>query len=387
MTCLLGRYMEPIPSPPTNPFKLSVVVLMFASIGSLLQISAGNWDVTSHLLSSPESFFTPSHALLCTGIGILLLSSIIGAILMLKFGELKRHGLTLSFRLLIIGSIISIISGPSDFIWHQTFGVDGFLSPTHLMLITGMLINSLAVVIGLVRLTSFVKTGTFYKLGRIFIVPALIAVWLNLLSYVYMLALPISDGELFNFNLNPIAESLIALVLLPLINSGVFIFVLRKTHTFGFASAIAAGVILLTAFTNILPSQALSNLLPFYLLSIIPFVLVDMLVYDKLPLGNRIISNKLKFAIAGAISGSLFYVIGYPLLPLTLSNNLMPVDLEQTGFVTIVDIIPSFESSLHVVLPISLLIGAILGILSSRIYERIDSFKGKNSKSDKVIIE
>ncbi|WP_458721030.1 hypothetical protein [Candidatus Nitrosocosmicus sp. R] len=360
---------------------------MFASVGSLMQISAGNWDVTSHLLSSPESFFTPSHALLYTSIGILSLSSIIGAILMLKFGELKRHGLTLSFKLLIIGSIISIISGPSDFIWHQTFGVDGFLSPTHLMLITGMLINSLAVVIGLVRLTSFVKTGAFYQIGRILIVPALIAVWLNLITYVYMLALPISDGELFNFNLNPIAESLMALVLLPLINSGLFLFVLRKTHTFGFASAIATGAILLTAFTNILPSQALSNLLPFYLLSIIPFVLVDMLVYDKLPLGNRIISNKLKFAIAGAISGSLFYVVGYPLLPLTLSNYLMPVDLEQTGFVTIVDIIPSFQSSLHVVLPITIIIGAILGILSSRIYERIDGFKEKNSKSDEVIFE
>ena len=71
-----------------------------------------------------------------------------------------------------------------------------------------------------------------------------------------MFALPISDGELFNFNLNPVAESLIALVLLPLINSGLFLLVLKKTHTFGIASAIAAGVILLTAFTNILPSQA-----------------------------------------------------------------------------------------------------------------------------------
>jgi len=178
------------------------------------------------------------------------------------------------------------------------------------------------------------------------------------------------------------------LVFLPLINSGMFLFVLKKTRTFGFASAVATGVILLTAFTSILPSQALSNFLPFYLLAIIPFVLVDMLIYGKLPIGNsRKISNKQKFAIAGAISGSLFYVIGYPLLPLTLSNNLMPVDLEQTGFVTIVDIIPSFESSLHVVLPISLLIGAILGILSSRIYGRIDGFKEKNSKSDKVIIE
>jgi hypothetical protein len=379
--------MEPILSASTNAFKFSMIVLIFASVGSIMQISGGNWDVTSHLLLTPESFFTPSHALLYTGIGILSLSSIIGSILMLKYRELKKSSLALSFKLLIIGSIISIISGPSDFIWHQTFGVDGFLSPTHLMLITGMLINTLAVAIGLVRLNTFVRSGTFSQLGRIFAVIALVALWLILISYVYMFALPISDGELFNFNLNPLAESLIALVFLPLINSGMFLFVLKKTRTFGFASAVATGVILITAFTSILPSQALSNFLPFYLLAIIPFVLVDMLIYGKSPIGNRKISNKHKFAIAGAISGSLFYVIGYPLLPLALSSYLMPVNLEETGFVTIVDIIPSFVNSLHLVLPITMIIGAIIGVLSARIYERIDGFKEKNSKSDKVIYE
>ncbi len=375
--------MESIDSLPASALKFSMIVLIFASIGSLMQISAGNWDVTSHLLLKPESFFTPSHALLYAGIGILSLSSIGGGAIMLKYKELKKSGLTLSFKLLIIGSVLSIVSGPSDYIWHETFGVDGFLSPTHLMLITGILINTSAVAIGLVRLNSFFKTGTFYQLGRIFLVPAIIALWLNLMSYVYMFALPISDGELFNFNLNPVAESSIALVFLPLINSGLFLFALKKTHTFGIASVIAAGVILLTAFTNILPSKSLSGLLPFYLLAIIPFVLVDMMIYGKLPLNIKTISSRLKFVIAGAISGSLFYIMGYPLLPLTLSNYLMPVDLEQTGFVTIVDIIPSFINSLPVVLPITLFTGAIIGILSASIYERIDEFKEKNSKSDK----
>ena len=379
--------MEPKPGLSTFAFKFSMVVLIFASIGSLLQIGGGNWDVTSHLLLIPESFFTPSHTLLYAGIGILSLSAIMGGTLLIKCSELKKNGLTLSFKLLILGSALSIISGPSDFIWHETFGVDGFLSPTHLMLITGMLINTSAVVIGLVRLNSVVKAGTLYQLGGIFFIPAMIALWLNLISYVYIFALPISDGELFNFNLNPIAESLIALVLLPLINSGLFLFVLKRTPTFGIASAIAAGAILLTAFTNILPSQALSNLLPFYLLAIIPFVFIDMLVYHKFSLGNKIISNKFKVVISGAISGSLFYIMGYPLLPLTLSNYLMPVDLEQAGFVTIVDILPSFVNSLPVVLPITLLIGAILGILSAWIYERINGFKEKNSKSDQVIVE
>ena len=204
--------METKPGRCMGAFKFSMIVLIFASIGSLMQIGGGNWDVTSHLLLIPESFFTPSHALLYAGIGILSLSAIMGAALLMKYVELKRRGMSLSFKLLIIGSALSIISGPSDFIWHETFGVDGFLSPTHLMLITGMLINTTAVAIGLVRLNSVVKTGTLYQLGRIFFVPAMIALWLNLISYVYIFALPISNGELFNFNLNPIAESLIALV-------------------------------------------------------------------------------------------------------------------------------------------------------------------------------
>jgi hypothetical protein len=112
-----------------------------------------------------------------------------------------------------------------------------------------------------------------------------------------------------------------------------------------------------------------------------------LLIYDKLPLGNRIIGNKLKAVISGAISGSLFYIMGYPLLPLTLSNYLTPIDLEQVGFVTIVDILPSFINSLHVVLPITLFIGAIFGILSAWIYDRIEGYKERNSKSNRVIVE
>jgi hypothetical protein len=65
----------------------------------------------------------------------------------------------------------------------------------------------------------------------------------------------------------------------------------------------------------------------------------------------------------------------------------MPVNLEQIGFVTIVDIIPNFVKSLYMVLPITIIIGAIIGVSSTRIYERIDGFKEKNSKSDKVIYE
>src|SRR5688572_29563340 len=116
--------MEPKLDLSTSAFRFPMIILIFASIGSLMQIGGGNWDVTSHLLLIPESFFTPSHVLLYAGIGILSLSAIMGGAILMKYDELKKSGMTLSFKLLIIGSALSIISGPSDFIWHEIFGVD-----------------------------------------------------------------------------------------------------------------------------------------------------------------------------------------------------------------------------------------------------------------------
>lgn len=372
--------------PEHNIYKLLLLSLMIATIGSILQITGGNWDITSHLLLNPETFFTPSHTLLYSGIGLLAVTSAIGAYLLLQYREFKKESLAISFRLLIIGSVLSIVSGPSDFLWHEMFGVDGLLSPTHVMLVTGMLINSIAVMSGLVQLTSFSKTYIPHLLNRLFIIPGFIAFWLTLISYIYIFALPISNGELFNFNLNPIVESSIALIFLPIVNSFTFLLILMKTKSFGFASIIATGVILITAFTNILPSEELANFLPFYLLTIVPMIFADMLVYNKLPYLGRILTSRQKILIAGTISGSLFYMIGYPMLPLTLSNNLMPVNLEEIGFESLIDIFPRFINSLPLMLPLTLIIGSIVGAITAILFGRTENFyQKKNLKSNKVM--
>ena len=76
----------------------------------------------------------------------------IGGILLIKNKELKGKSYATAFKLLILGTAISVAAGPSDFLWHEAFGVDGLLSPPHLALITGMLINAIAVVVGLARI-------------------------------------------------------------------------------------------------------------------------------------------------------------------------------------------------------------------------------------------
>ena len=44
-----------------------------------MQISGASWDITSHLLNQPDSFFTPSHAMLYTGIGSTAISAGVGS--------------------------------------------------------------------------------------------------------------------------------------------------------------------------------------------------------------------------------------------------------------------------------------------------------------------
>ncbi len=347
-----------------------ITLFSIASLGSILQIFGGNWDVTSHLLLKPETFLTPSHTLLYGGIMLLLISTLASVYLLARHNEIKKDPLYFCFKMLIVGSALSIISGPSDFVWHEVFGVDGFLSPTHLLLITGMLINSIGTVLGLIRVNSFLKNRSLYALNRLFLVFALIALWLHLISYVYIFALPISNGDVFNFNLNPVLESFMALIFLPVINSFMVLLTLNTIKKFGYVSLVGIGLILLISFSNIVPSQELSIFLPYYLISVIPFIVIDILVYEKLRFFKNKSNSKNKLIYAGTIAGSIFYLIGYPLLPLALGNNLMPIDLSEFEFDTLVDILPIFMNSLSDVLPFTIIMGAIIGLIATLFFKR-----------------
>src|SRR5919107_5278821 len=199
----------------SNAINLSLAALVIATAGAFLQIGGTSWDVTSHLLLQPETFFTPSHTVLYTGIGLLTITAGLGGALLIKNKDIATKSFFTSFKLFIIGSAISLVAGPSDFLWHETFGVDGLLSPPHLTLITGMLINAVGVVIGITRIIVHVPPLK-QKLVKITMIPAFTALWFTTTWYVYMFALPFSNGEYFQFNLDPNVSTIIALIALPL---------------------------------------------------------------------------------------------------------------------------------------------------------------------------
>jgi hypothetical protein len=348
----------------SNTMNVSLAALIIATAGAFLQIGGTSWDVTSHLMLQPETFFTPSHTVLYTGVGLLTITAGLVGALLIKNKDLGTKSFSTSFKLFIIGSAISLVAGPTDFLWHETFGVDGLLSPPHLALITGMLINSVGVVIGITRIIVHVPPLK-QKLIKVTMIPAFAALWFTTTWYVYLFALPFSNGEHFQFNLDPNVATLIALIALPLLSSVIFLTASKAIGRFGAATAVVAVVAGINIFANIIPTgNVLTPLLPWYsMLSILPVIVADLV------LNNSIIKSKMGSLrpeiISGIIIGSIFYVLNYPMLTWTFSLPLnMPLD-------SINNILPNFVNSMPTVLAITLVPGAIMGMIGAIISFKI----------------
>ncbi|MDQ4074384.1 MAG: hypothetical protein M3162_08800 [Thermoproteota archaeon] len=358
---------ELVNSFPNNPVLLSLVMFGVAMVGSFIQITGGSWDVTSHLLLIPETFFTPSHILLYSGVGLLVTCSVFAIYLLQKHKELRRMTFAISLKMIIVGSVVSLLAGPADFLWHQAFGVDGLLSPTHIALVSGMLTNSIAVVLGLARLPSYLERRNHKRLAKAISVPAFAAMWLTMVWYVYSFALPFSNGQNFNFNLDPIAETIIAIIALPLVGSIVFITASKTVGRFG-ATFVTVVMIGINSGTNIVPASPLVPYLPWYLALISIAFVADLIISrsrDMVKTNATISGVPLTVVIAGSLIGSVFYLLGYPLLPMAFAGFLGYPDIDPIN-----DVTHMFVNTLNTMMPFTIIVGAAMGIVGSLISEK-----------------
>jgi len=342
-----------------------LTTLIIATCGSFMQIAGTSWDVTSHIMQEPETFFTPSHAALYAGVGLLTVAAGTSVILLIRNNELRGRSIATPLKLLTIGSAVSLVAGPSDFLWHETFGVDGLLSPPHLALITGMLINAVATVVGLARISVHIPSPSKQRLIKAAMVPAFAALWFTFTWYVYMFSLPFSDGENFQFNLNPNIAAIIAIIVLPLLSSIIFVTASKTIGRFGAASAVAGLVLGVNVLANIIPTDGMIiSSLPWYLIfAIIPVVAADII------LNNATIRSKIGVReselIAGAIISSTFYVFGFPMLTWAFA---IPLDMQLgnlQGIEAVAILTSNFLSTLPTVLAITLVPGALMGMVGA----------------------
>src|SRR5919106_1220225 len=350
------RHMSIIVSLKTSSLNVNVLLaaLLVATAGGILQIGGASWDVTSHILRQPEIFFTPPHTVLYTGAGLATIAAIIGVFISLRNKEeIRSRSFYIAFKLLIIGAAIQLISGPGDFVWHSVFGVDGLMSPPHLALATGILINAIATVVGLARILPHIQSKKNQTIVRTALVPAFAALWFSCIWYIFMFVLPLSNGEHFNFNPDPAAAVVIATIALPLVSAMIFLISARTIGRLGAASAVAGVVISMNVLANIAPAyQSLGAFLPWQLLAIIPVTIgADIAIHRAGPRAGMI--------IAGALIGITFYIFNYPMLPMAFAELLNQPNL------SIDDILPSMYASLSQVIVMIAVPSVLAGIVGA----------------------
>ena len=285
---------------------------IFTSLGILLVTVGGSWDITNHLLSKPETFFSPPHALMYSGVAVSLsgvVLSFIGWKNLQKFCD--SYFLSLKIQLIGIGLLTG--AGPLDFIWHSYFGLDGLLSPPHFTLITGMFLCSVGGMIGISR---YLKFNNSKSIAKYLLILAVIPVWLSASGIISSLSLPFSSTDFFQFNPEPTFAFIIASLAYPfLISFSLFLVFRLSSYQFGIMTVLGGLFLLIYSSTAIIPNFAMFDTIQFYSLNLIPFVIGD--IFLKL---NR---SKLSLFFVGGLAGSVFYMVYYPYVMYTYNEILL----------------------------------------------------------------
>ena len=204
----------------SSAIRISPIIYLMISIGVSLQIGGSNWDIVWHGVGNVETFFTPPHSVIYSGVA-LAIGSVIGGIIQAAFTIRQQKkdvtwfvlfpsSLPLSLKLAAIGCILQLSAGPFDFLWHTQFGFDGLLSPPHSVLAVGMLTTALGALIGIYshcsnhngsKINNTSSPSLFSKLSLIvgFAVFLMVAV-----GMILMFTLPFSKGQYFDFNPYPL---------------------------------------------------------------------------------------------------------------------------------------------------------------------------------------
>src|SRR5215211_3319379 len=374
---------------------------ILVSLGVLLSVSSGSWDITSHLLNKPETFFSPPHAGIYIGVAIVLSGSVMVLSRYYRSSSIisnndhyinKLIDLPLPMKLVTIGVVMLVSAGP--------FGLDGLLSPSHSVLTIGMAVSSIGSLLGMlssnndqnnndnnnksrkfntsittnsssssiVDSTNNDDNNTSHAVSPILIIIGIIPIWITVSGLIHMASLPFSDTEYFNFNPDPTLAAIIATLAFPFIVSFILFssFQLsvrsrRAKRMFGILSITGIVFIIINLTTAILTNEYLVPTIPFYILNIIPIVAVDILL-SKLSTPKTKIVNY----VAGAVIGSIFFTLYYPLITHTYNEVLSN---SQTVW-------PSLTSSIYFkmidkIYPLMVIPAAVTGIVATIISSKL----------------
>lgn len=286
--------------------KIFYVSNLVISFGILLTIVSGGWDITNHLLNKPETFFSPPHFLLYSGVTIALFGTIIMFSQWHKMSIDEKSCYSFSVKLGMIGICILLAAGPVDFLWHSSFGLDGLLSPPHLTLISGMFLCAVGSMLSNLRFGSSYKKKS-YSVHHFLVPLAILPVWMVSSAFLYSFSLPFSETEYFDFNPEIYFAAVFATLSMPFLNSTILVLISKLANfKFGILSITGILLIVINIANSILPNPALVKIIPFCLLTVIPLVAADVILSNS--------QKRSAIYTAGIIVASTFYFLYFPLI-------------------------------------------------------------------------
>lgn len=387
--------------------------------GLIISFSGGSWDITYHILSKPESFFSYPHTMVYSG--ILLVIGIFFLNFKKNFNEtsiIKR-----SYRIVLAGVILIVVAGPFDFLWHLRFGLDGLLSPPHLSLLTGWLL----VALGNLKITNFrfelanpknikdkpssnlgyhptasnhpdaSNNGKYWRFfspvyhfkhpyGFLLAVQVLLNLFILLMifsGFLYFFSLPFSETNSYNFNPPSLIGLLVYGIGFPTLFTFYFFYIYSKYQLFyQFIPLVGIFYVLITLFTQITSNSYLYHLSGFFLLNAIPFLMFYLLTIKEssiLVFGTykKKNSNSNSSSIVYLKLSKIFLIFIFPILTYTLCFplNVYIYNEEFYGYLIYQNVVWSvyqqiIDDFFVIVIPLSIA-GGIFGFVAFKILNKI----------------
>jgi hypothetical protein len=377
---------------------ISPIIYFLISIGVSLQISGSNWDIVWHGVRNVETFFTPPHSVIYSGVA-LAIGSVVTGIIQTGFRIRKQKkatwyevlapsSLPLSLKLAAIGCTLQLTAGPFDFLWHSLFGFDGLLSPPHSVLAVGMLMTALGALFGIYGHQSnpHSKVNDARSLSSIFSKLSFIigfAVFLIVaVGVVLVFTLPFSKGQYFDFNPNPLAALVASSVSIPFI-LGICLYIAVRISSsptgnrIPFILTFIVAVIMTIQLTTTITSNSyFAWLLPLYLLNIIPALIADILKlrYSQIKKPDSSLSSKLdgsidskakKLYLVATVLVSIFYItLFFPWTVDVFGGYFEPPSSLRTEQFLVQLLIPTILPS---VIPVSILSSLLGSLVAQRL--------------------
>jgi hypothetical protein len=323
---ILNLIKEELSSSLSSPTLLWIYFLV--AIGVALQVGAANWDIIWHGVVNVESFFTPPHTVLYSGVGLSLIATVAGIIFSIRQKTSLKKPLSIYYRipnplkLIALGCLVEVFSGQFDNWWHANFGFDGLLSPPHLMLISGMLLSILGALIG----THLSETHKKFKILSEMICYGIL--WMIIINFVFMFTLPFSEGQYFDFNPSP-TTALILGSTLPAIFTAIIFYSLQHLHFPFRMTVVTATLMTIQSLATITSNNYFVGLFPLYFLSILIPLSIDIIsIYIKK--NNKSIGmllNKEQRRIIFSIAISLFFITFYFPWSVNIFKSFFGIDL------------------------------------------------------------